>query len=268
MNHSSQLAGLFVAGIFLFFQLGFSTSCKKEALLPVDPNYPTTYFPLNTDSLLQLRVQYHSRYPYVYTGIDEFGFFGYDTFPESFPLNLQTSYSEEKIKSIAATFLADNSGPSGITDTSYLFSSVEKLSDTNGDDHWYVKISQQWLDTIEVLGTGLGLRIINGEIISSGGKWYPEIYIPPVFNFNSEKAKTQLVNHNINYYDMVGGKSYKLSSEDIQKVRSIRLKILPINESTSIRMYIVWEIKTGIFFAMVDVMTGQVVSDGTTVIFK
>ncbi|MFN8207410.1 MAG: hypothetical protein U0T82_08380 [Bacteroidales bacterium] len=246
--------------LFLIILSLLFTCCKKEETLPVDPKYPHTYYTLDPDSLLKKQIVFHAKYPSIFTGIDEFGFFGYDTFPEIWPTR-GPSLLQEEAADFASRFLIDNALSSGITNQNFSFNSIELKPDNNGNNHWHFDMPNQFKDTIEVYGSGISLKVMNGEIYMCNGHWYPDIYIPATFNFTKEKTLEKLTNYSLKYYTQGGVKNHRLTDEELKKART-RPMIIPLESESTIEMHVAWFIDTGLYLITVDVMTGRVLSEG------
>jgi hypothetical protein len=241
---------------------------EENELIIDDQNYPTTLNIISQDKLEQLKLEYFQKNPFISSSLNRFGFCAHSENIIDFE-NLPHSeiITQEMAINIVNEFVANNIQETGIISNSDIqFKTIKKIdSDLNPDisSHWYLDIKNQMLDSIEVLYTGIGFRIINGTIVICANNWYPHIYIPRKFNFNSKEAKSSLVNKVVLHNSIGGPFEITITQENIDE-STAKLKVKHITKDDKIELRVVWEVTfTALFISpvYVDVMTGEIISE-------
>jgi hypothetical protein len=132
-------------------------SCEKVVEYNIPENYPTTFKKLSSNSLLQMRVSYAFKNPYMTSSLNDFGFcywFGD-------PLNVgippfQNTITQSEATELVRNFVSNNSSETGVKDPNDLnFYRVKTYTGSDGAIRWSFISSDQKIDTIEVLHTEL-----------------------------------------------------------------------------------------------------------------
>jgi len=245
-------------------------SCEKVVEYNIPENYPTTFKKLSSNSLLQMRVSYALKNPYMTSSLNDFGFcywFGD-------PLNVgippfQNIITQSEATELVRNFVSNNSSETGVKDPNDLsFYRVKTYTGSDGAIRWSFISSNQKIDTIEVLHTELLIYLTNKEVSMCIGNWYHEIFIPTEFNVNQTKAKADLIGKVVTHYRFEGPK-YTVTISEADLVESITgLKVLPIKSEDIIELRVCWQINFPgpVYYNIyVDVMTGNIVGQEPTI---
>ncbi len=246
----------------------FTTSFEANPDYPIDPDYPTTFFRLDSTTLSQKRSAFAEKNIYLRTSLDEYGFCGYGgglVDAESSPVSDLTR--DEAIE-VIKRFISINPAETGIENPSDLdFSKLRYSTNGAGNILWHYSAYQTY-ETIEVLGAVVQLNILYSEVTSCTGNWYPNIYIPDNYVLNQEQAKTLLLGRVVSNYDGVGLYSITISAQDLYS-SSVKPVIFPIETEEKIELRVSWQIwMDSISFQIyVDVMTGEILGRVPTIDF-
>jgi hypothetical protein len=246
----------FAAIVFLLL------GCEKTDLY-LDPNYPTSFNKLPTDTLSRLRSSLSSKYQYLRSTLNDYGFcYLPDDYIVTNPPSLSNSFTESDAMTLANIFISDHPFETGIQNPEDLTISRSYSLPSIGVTNWTLVSSYQKVDTIEVLYTEIVFRFQNSELINCEGNWYPNIYIPNKFNFNENSAKIHLVDKKITHYDIGGDEYYvTITKTDIDN-STADLKIVPIIRNNKIELRVTWMVHIpGPVFCKVyvDVMSGEII---------
>jgi hypothetical protein len=254
--------------IILFFSI-LLLGCEKN---DIDPLYPTVINKLNSTELSQKKADYQAAYPYMFSSINEFGFFGstIDPFSIDQPPVLSPLKQEEAI-ALIKNFVSLHPSETGVKNPEDLIFDRMYFSTGlyNGGTSWNIRTRSQKIDTIEVKYTDIIFNLTNRELVSCTGNWYPEIYIPERFRFNLEKAKSILINHVVSHYT-IAGQEYKVNvtSGDVSKSVS-KLVIYPKTTKDKIELHVTWQINVPgpvYYIFYIDVMSGEIIVEEPTII--
>lgn len=241
--------------------------CKESDLSLDDQNYPTTINLIPPDKLAQLRNDFFQKNPFISSTLNDFGFCTHGSNIDIDNPPNSGIITQEKAIIIVKNFIANNRKETGITSINNIhFDIIQKInSDSNNNisSHWYLSIPNQIIDSLEVLTTGIGFRIINGKIVHCANNWFPEVYIPKEFEFSSEKAKTSLINQVFVITPGITGTfEVTITLEDINESNA-KLMIRPITKDDTLKLRVVWEIMIPNlygFLVYIDVMSGEIIS--------
>ncbi len=241
--------------------------CKKEGLY-IDPEYPSVYYEISGSELSQMRSSLASDYEYIRSTLNEFGFcYLPDNYIITKPPELSYLLTGEDARELAYKFVLEHHAATGIADTSNL--RISRIYSLPGETHWTVVSSLQKADTIEILYTEIVICIINGEIVSCEGNWYPEVYIPGIFNFTEEIARLQLIGKDVPHHSMTGAVYYvTITGADLEN-STADLKVVPRRTDGKIGLRVTWMFNIpGPVYCRVymDVMTGEVILMMPTII--
>ena len=237
-----------------------TTEFDPDPNLPVDPNYPTTFYKLHPDTLSKRITAFTERNMCIVSSLNEFGFcLGGGSFIH--PPHCDNITQEEAL-SIVKNFISQNKVETGIRDTNDLVlieSQNTKMS--NNDFRWFLKFSLQKIGSSEVITTTITTNIINSEVIQFSGNWYPHIYIPGNFNLDPLKAKELLNDRILSFPDFACNPYYlKIPSQDLNSA-IVKLAIVPLIRGDNIQLSVTWEIFVLHHLLYVDIMTGEIVLD-------
>jgi hypothetical protein len=257
--------------ILLLPFVAFLGSCENHENHEIsdDLSYPTTIERLSETTLLQMRNDFAQENPYISSTLNQFGFCHLG---ESYK-EVTTTDSMSKEEAIAAVkdFVARNPIYTGVKNPDDLrFRDISKSTGYGNAIFWHFKTENQIINNTEVLNTQIFFQIQNRTLTSCYENWYPNIYIPQKFNFDSEKAKSTLLGKEIVHYDYFG-QPYVAGTvtAELLEASSAKLIIFPIRTEDKIELRVTWEINIpqpiyNIF--CIDVMTGEIVSDTPTII--
>lgn len=242
-----------------------TTKFEPDPNLPVDSNYPTTFYKLDPGTLSERITAYADRNKYIVSSLNEFGFCSGSGLYSNPPH--QDNLTREEAVEIVKNFISQNQVETGITDPNNL-TIIKTINTTtyNNDFRWYLESSPQKIGSIEVFGAVIYINIINSEVVIFNGNWYPNIYIPLSFNLDQEMAKNLLVGRVTGDTDIGGYPYYMIISSDNLNSASIKLVIFPLNKGDSIQLRFTWEISVLQHRIYVDVMTGEIVYDMSMII--
>ena len=258
--------------IFLFIAITFQSCKKADFSYPDDPNYPTIFKKLSVSKLSELRTAFFQRNLYLTTSLNDFGFCGYDGNIRSAetPPFLNSPTQSEAI-AFVKSFATLNPACTGVNNPGNLNFTDLQASTWYGDGStgWFLKTSNQQIDTIEVLNSQIIFHVRNREITTCLGNWYPDIYIPTHFNINRDKAKSMLLNKTVSHTSFVGlHYTVNITAGDLDK-STVKLVVLPVITVDKIELLVTWEINIPgpvYYLIYVDVMTGEIVGKVPTTI--
>jgi hypothetical protein len=242
-----------------------TTKFAPDPNLPVDSNYPTTFYKLDPGTLSKRITAFADRNKYIVSSLNEFGFCSggglYSKPPQC------NNITREEAVEIVKNFISQNQVETGITDPNNL-TIIKTINTTtyNNDFRWYLESSPQKIGSIEVFGAITYINIINSEVVIFNGNWYPNIYIPLTFNLDQEMAKNLLVGRITGDTDIGGYPYYMIITSESLNLASAKLVIFPLNTGDSIQLRITWEISVMSHKIYVDVMTGEIVYDMSMII--
>jgi len=247
-------------------------SCEKSTyLVNSDPNYPTIIKIVNAERLTLLRSDFAQHNIYVGSSLNAFGYCDYAEIPVIVPdPPVDTTVTRSDLINIVQEFLLKNSSCTGVseTDNPEIIKVIERNNFRDGNKHWYMVISAQKIDSIDVLSTLLYVTIKGREVISCMGNWFPGIYVPKEFNVNEVLAKRFLIDRTVTHIGMSGNPiDIKITSESLQKSTG-SLVAVPIENEDQIEIHLAWKIWVDpvSFILYVDVMTGEVIRQEPTLI--
>jgi hypothetical protein len=256
--------------IALVFATSF-ISCEKVNHPDVDHNYPTTINEISADAISQLRSEYHLKNRYMVTSLNNFGFCGFfDNATEIEWPPITGPLSQQEAIGIVENFALLNKSHTGISsfdDVQFAEISSSAVS-SEGSSMWSFETNNQYIDTLEVLDTKIIFMIKNSEMYWCVGNWYPEIYIPKSFNFNSENAKTVLVGRVVTHLGWADSWDVTITPENLSE-SEVRLVIKPLKYDDRIEIRVAWEVLIPYpvnYRILVDVIFGDIVYEEPTII--
>lgn len=247
-------------------------SCE-ESNLSEDLNYPTTILKIDSEIQLQRISELHQEHKYLTTSINEFGFcdltsYDYDRNVDYPPVI--NALTELEASNIITTFISQNKDITGVNNIDNLRFKSSNLSTGlwNGSTSWNFKVANQIIDTVEVLHSVININLLNGKLSMCTGNWYPKVYIPNSFNFNSDESKSILINRIVTHYGWSSEYEVTVSKESLDQ-SSVGLVICPIEIENRIELRVTWavNIPSPVFYLFyIDVMTGEIIREEPTII--
>ena len=244
-------------------------SCDKsnEETDVEDSMYPTTIYRLSEEVLLQKRNDFAQRNPNVYTSLNQFGFcamlapFGGDGSPGGFT----------KAEAIAAVkeFVKRNPEYTGVNNPNNLqFRSISSDIGYNNAVFWHFKTENQTINNMEVDYTEILFHTQNRKLVSCYGNRYPNVYVPKKFNFDMERAKSQLLEKEIFHWGWSGQYSGGIVTAEHLQQCTAKLIIVPITTDEKIELRVAWQIhlEAKYYIFEIDVMTGEIIRETPTII--
>jgi hypothetical protein len=231
--------------------------------------YPTTIEKLGETELAKLRYEYHKRNYFIFTSLNQFGYSDCceDYGPESgiSPPAVLKSLPESQATEMIEKFLVLNQMNTGIDSTSNLTFDYKDYDFLNSCIFWFFRVSNQKIDSLEVVHSSISIILENGKVTHCKGNWYPEIYIPETFNYDREESKARLLNTKM-YAEEV--QDSVIITENNLNESIVRLVIFPLESTEKIELRIAWEIyipSPFYYLLYIDVMTGGVIAKECTV---
>jgi len=234
-----------------------------------DPMYPTTIYRLSEEKILQMRSDFAQRNPdvNVLTTINQFGFCA---FGDAGGVNTQPGgFTEQEALAAAKEFVAHNPDYTGVSDPNNLkFRNISSTTNNNNTVFWHFITENQVVNDIEVYNTEIVFHTQNNKLVSCYGNNFPEIYVPENFNFDIERAKLQLLGREVIISGWGGPMNLgKVKAKDLQG-SAADLKIVPQISEEKTELRVTWKISVNTmpYVFYVDVMTGEIIAEGATII--
>ena len=244
--------------------------CTKENKSEVDnqwitENYPTTYHQIPSNTLDSLKKKYlKDKDSCFQTTLSEYGFC---TSSPNYNFNCNQcclALNQNKAHDLALIFLEKNKLYAGISDTSatkiksyYAFG--KSYLCTSDSSTWNIVIGNQVYSGLEVVNTGIYLRLNFYGVTEATGNWYPVITIPKKEAYSYDMAKSSLLGKQFDFmcWTMIHFKIDK----DTKWVEPAQRKIVyPVSKNYTIELHVVWVLETTGFSFYIDVMTGEVIA--------
>jgi hypothetical protein len=258
--------------ILLFSALlsGCEKSNYNQERANVFGDYPTTYHKLDSAVIKQKRTDYLTKNQYIHNSLNTFGFCDWDGDPVSRGIPpYKGDVSESEAKSIIKEFVLNNGSETGVDNLENLnFSRSNKETGYAGSILWYIRSQNQIVDDIEILNSNIIFTLTNKNLTLCLGNWYPDVYVPNSFNLDQAKAKSILIGQVVTYGSWSGAGSSKTIRENDLNGCNFLLKIIPVDYSDMIELRVCWQIYAPSLSYMfsVDVMTGEIVRKGSTIV--
>ena len=83
------------------------------------------------------------------------------------------------------------------------FRMVERSTGYNNIEMWTFRTEYQVIENIEVNYSGILFHTRNRTIYDCYGNFFPNVYIPKNFNFDTKEAKSQLLGRKITYSELL-----------------------------------------------------------------
>ena len=243
-------------------------SCDQEdGLIIDDPNYPTTFYRLSEETLLQKRNDFAKKNPEVYTTLNQFGFCAMgDSYGTNGPSG---GFTEKEATAAVKDFVARNPEYTGVKNPKDLkFRMIEKSIIYNNAVSWCFRTENQTIRDIEVDYSEFVFHTRNEKLVYCDGNHFPNVYIPKKFNFDSKRAKSQLLGKEVSHWGWRGPSSFgKIKAEHLQKCAT-RLIIITLRSEEKIELRLAWQIEVDAMYYIfcVDVMTGEIIQEEPTII--
>ncbi len=239
-----------------------TTKFKSDPTLPKDPNYPTTFYKIDSVTLSEKRIAFAAKNKYLNSSLNEFGFCNNGSVKVEIPPFASKLTKEEAVEK-AKLFCSRNPVETGVLNPNNLsLNSTAFYTSANGlVNYWSLAFRSQIYNTGEpVINTKLFFSLTNSEVVSCIGNWYNEIFIPSNFNFNQEETKSLLDGRVLDFYDISGDPYYAIIKIDNLNSARIQLAFVPINDGQSIQLRVTWEVYVLHYLLYIDVMTGEIVN--------
>jgi hypothetical protein len=238
-----------------------TTKFESDPSLPVDPNYPTTLYKLDSVTLSEKRIAFAVKNKYLKSSLNDFGFCGNGNIQAEIPPAASKLTKEEAIEK-AKLFCLHNPIETGVlnTDDLSLNASAFTTSANGLRFYWHLVFKSQIYITGEpVVDTRLYFTLTYDEVTSCVGNWYTDVYVPATLNFNQEEVKSLLVGRILDFIDISGYPYYSIITSDNLNSASIKLAFVPIENDQSIQLKVTWEVYVDSYLLYIDVMTGEIV---------
>lgn len=259
---------------FLIIVVACFSGCRKDDGLMVDDRYPTTIEENSPDVTARLRSEFAQANPNMITSINSFGFCSHSEIPQSLDFDAENSPTNTPFSraplDLVNDFLLINKVAAGVgaLDSGQIGEVIIRPFRDAGDFSWSFSTNSQWVDSLEVLKTNMTFRGINNTVTWCVGNWYPEIYIPSEFNVSQDFAKSALIDREVTHYGLGGEYKVTVTKENLSR-SDTRLVIYPMESNGKIEIRVAWEINVpspGYYLFFIDVMTGEIIASGPTII--
>lgn len=252
--------------ILLYITLFFAISCKKDEF--GDPNYPTTIKELSADELNQLLDQLEQTPLSELTSLDPYGFpfsiIGYQDSINNETWRFKTTY--EELVELTKKTVTEYGYFLNVTDSSLV--TIKSVSTVNNMKYeqfvaaypdslppvWKITVNQQLYQGIEVRGTTLTFLFSPNGIVSLGGHWFNNIYIPDSLRISDEDAKNLIIDQLVTYKNVEFIPTAESYWHNTRKV------ILPIRMSDQIELRVCWALYPETWEIIVDALSGKTLS--------
>jgi transglutaminase/protease-like cytokinesis protein 3 len=238
------------------------TVTKEED--PRDPMYPTTIYRLPYETFLQACNDFAQRNPNVFSTLNQFGFcvrksmYNQGGDPGGF--------TEEEAIEATKEFVARNPKYTGVSNPDNLqFRNVTSRTSSNGVIYWYLYTKNQIINGIEVDDTQFAFFIYYKTLTSCDGNHFPNVYVPENFNYDVERAKSKLLGKEIIHGGWGWSDTIVVTTEHLQQVVA-KLIIVPKKTDEKIELRVAWQIYLLNYIFEIDVMTGEILRKGSTII--
>ena len=233
-----------------------------------DINYPTTIHRLPEKALLQKRNDFAQRNPNVYTSLNHFGFC--DMLDPGGGNGSPGGFTEEEAIAAVMEFVKRNPEYTGVSNPNDLkFKTINSDIGYNNAVFWFFRTEYQIINKIEVVYSEILFHTQTSSLISCYGNHFPKVYVPEKFNFDVERAKSQLLGREAFHYTIAGEKySFgKVKAQHLQECLA-NLIIVPIRTEEKIELRVAWQINvdTMHYIYCIDVMTGEIIQETPTII--
>lgn len=256
----------------------FTTACEKYNYAPENQQYPTTVRKLNSTEYNNAIISYFARNPDITSALNEFGFCDYsETYDREYSFPPKNGYiSQDQVVTLARDFIARNPTETGMRNPSLVsFYNISQMWGYDSACIWNLRISTQFVNSMEVMNTDGILEIVNSKITLFVGNWYPEIYIPDKFNITPEKALQSLVGKECGIWGWGGYNSNKVKQSDLNNAQVDKV-IYPVsdgsadhpetNTKTELRVAYKIYLPDAFYIFYIDVMDGRLISSEPTII--
>ena len=230
-----------------------------------DDNYPTMFYCLSKETLSQMRSDFAQKNPYAFSNLNQFGFCALvdDTYGTQTPSGSFTKY--EAIDAVKE-FVARNPKYTGVNNPNdLLFKSITNWP----SELWVIVTENQQINNVEVYFTSMVFHTVNRSVTGCWGYYFSYVYVPEKFNFDVERAKSQLLGKEVFLYTIAGEK-YSLGKVKAQHLQECiaNLIIVPIRTEEKIELRVTWQIRLDSmpYIYYIDVMTGEIVQEEPTII--
>lgn len=259
--------------IHILILLFLLTGCDDKNVIKepeIKPLYPTTIEKVEAGDLARLRYEYHQNNYFICTSLNKFGFSDccddFGPVSEESPPAVLRNIPEIQATEWVEKFLLLNYKHTGVSSTNNLMYSSKNCEIINSNIFWNFVVSNQKIDSVEVLNSRIVVELENGKVTWCTGNWYPEVYIPQTFNYSSEESKLLLLDTIIFSEDVQH--NVPLNEENLSE-SVVRLVIFPVETDEKIELKVAWEIFLPFpfyYLFYLDVMTGEIIWKEPTII--
>lgn len=224
-------------------------NCERDwsllSLKEIDPNYPTTLYPLNPEEWQQLQLEFDILNDYkILSKLNEYGFTdGGPDYSKSHP-NPQIKLTENEALQIAISTLVKNKKFTNVTDSLDLLSCPVRIFpdySNNDSTRYTVAFFLQKYNGYEVLFSRIDVGLYGDGAYRLSGFWYSDIYIPPKDNVNSNLAKMLILGQKLIWYGYAGDYHELVVTENIIG-SEINKVIVPTKKEENVELRVCWQI--------------------------
>lgn len=240
----------------------FVSSCSES--IDTDPNYPTTIRPIDKNEMDNLIIQLKATPIENCTEVDTFGFLiPFMKKEVCIDSSWRANYTYNELVAIAQKAVVDYKGylkvenpkdfevKTILTDKGIEFNTFKKSYPDSLPWCWLVRSENQWFNGIEVRGTQLTFAVSPTGVVSAGGNWFNEIYIPAVTKVDADSAKKLLIGTTLEYSS---SKFVVTESTTWHKPKKI---IVPLSKLSNKQLRVCWALYPQNWEVLIDSETGE-----------
>ena len=237
-----------------------------EWTIEEDPLYPTTICPLPDETLSQMRKDFAQKNPDMTTSLNQFGFCA--MLSTGSGNGTPGGFTEEEAIEAVKEFVARNPEYIGVNNPDDLqFGWISSRLGYNNSVLWNFRTKYQTINDIEVYAQ-IVFATQSWKLHYCVGNHFPNIYIPPKFNFDIEQTKYLLLGKEIIHSGWTCPYSAGIVSEEDLQQCTTKLIVRPLKINENIELRVAWqiELQAPLYYIFeVDVMKGEIIREIPTV---
>ncbi len=245
-----------------------SNACTEDEPYS-DPNYPTIHKALGDREYENRIRQFESTPVFACTLLDDYGFFALDLKNTKYCQiwdSVRSVFYRNELVNIAKEAAVRYSLFTGIEDS--LLLTVQSISTLKGVSYesfktaypdsfpnaWRILFQNQVHEGFQVRGTQVAIVIGEQKVISIGGNWFRNIYLPSSGQMSEEEARRMVYNIKMTHKNKI-----VIPTEE-SNWRTGVLMIVPVTRSLQIELRLCWVLYVGSWEITIDAYTGERIS--------
>ena len=230
--------------VLLLFIIGCEapSSPPSEKDYEIDPNYPTTIYPLSDAEWQILQTELDSlNDSKLCTNLNAYGFTEKQNYFAVHP-NPNIKITKAEALQIALDCLNKNKKFTNISDTSAISKNIVTISPTNTDSTcWVIRFGNQSYHGYEILKSHVSVVTFGDGVYYILGCWYLDIFIPSIENVDIEQAKSLVTGESI-IWAGYNGEPHEFIVTEESIIDSIVKVIYPVETDSSLELRVTWKI--------------------------